>query len=384
MNFVIQHRVSILIYVLIVTAQVALGDDIKDKSHQLKDLQQQIKQITHELNDLNHQKSSVYKELKQLEQEYGELAKISRELTDAIDAQKTRVQEISQKIKEFLNKMATQKQSIAQEAKATYALGKYEQLRLILNQQASEASRINEYYQYYSRARTVKVKALQTDISQWSALKNDMQSEQSSLQVKLEQQAQMQQAILEKKSQRQQALERIQKQAQSEKQKLVSYREDEQKLKQLIRSLEQTLQNQSGFDNQGKPFAKLKGQLNYPVPGRLLKQFGEARSESRWDGVLIQAKEGQDVRAVAKGKVIYADWLRGYGLLTIIDHGGGYMTLYAFNQSLYKLVGDKITEGTVVASVGQSGGQTQSSLYFSIRHNGKPLNPAQWLRKKPH
>jgi septal ring factor EnvC (AmiA/AmiB activator) len=384
MNFVIQFGMSILLYALSAIVPVVLADDLKDKSHQLKDLQQQIKQITQELNDLNHQKSGIYKELKQLEQEYGELARTAKSLTDRIVQHKSDLQEISRKIERILEKMDTQKESIAKEVKASYALGKNEQLRFILNQQASDVSRINNYYQYYSRARTDKVNIWREDVAKLSALKDEMQVEQAGLQTKLEQQAQTQQTLLEKKAQRQQTLERIQKQAKNEKQKLISFREDEQKLKKLIQSLERTLKNQSGFDNQGKPFGKLQGQLNYPVAGQILKQFGDARSESRWDGVLIKAEEGQEVRAVAQGKVVYADWLRGYGLLTIIDHGGGYMTLYAFNQSLYKSVGDTVTEGTVVASVGQSGGQIESSLYFSIRRNGKPLNPQKWLRKKTH
>jgi Membrane-bound metallopeptidase len=102
---------------------------------------------------------------------------------------------------------------------------------------------------------------------------------------------------------------------------------------------------------------------------------------SRWDGVLIKAKSGTPIHAVTRGRVVYADWLRGYGLLTIIEHGQGYMTLYAFNESLYKSVGDWIEAGTVIATVGQSGGQTVTGLYFGIRKKGKPVNPERWCRK---
>ena len=131
-------------------------------------------------------------------------------------------------------------------------------------------------------------------------------------------------------------------------------------------------------------FSSLKGQLPWPVKGRLTNKFGSARAESTesiWDGVLIDASEGTEIRAVTSGKVVFSDWLRGYGLLIIIDHGKGYMTLYAFNQSLYRQVGEWVDAGEVIASVGQSGGRSHSGLYFGIRNKGKPVDPLEWCRK---
>ena len=131
----------------------------------------------------------------------------------------------------------------------------------------------------------------------------------------------------------------------------------------------------------GLSFYKQKGRLPWPIAGKLVKKFGSRRSDTRWDGVLIAAKEGADIRAVTAGKVVFADWLRGYGLLVIIDHGKGYMTLYAFNQSLYKKKGDRVKAGTVIAAVGKSGGRTKSGLYFGVRKRGKAVNPVKWCRK---
>jgi septal ring factor EnvC (AmiA/AmiB activator) len=134
----------------------------------------------------------------------------------------------------------------------------------------------------------------------------------------------------------------------------------------------------------GGDFSSLKGQLPWPVKGRLTNKFGSARAEgaeSIWDGVLINAGEGTEIRAVTSGKVVFSDWLRGYGLLIIIDHGKGYMTLYAFNQSLYRQVGEWVDVGEVIASVGQSGGRSHSGLYFGIRNKGKPVDPLEWCRK---
>jgi len=125
-------------------------------------------------------------------------------------------------------------------------------------------------------------------------------------------------------------------------------------------------------------FTTLKGSLPWPVKGRLAQSFGSPRADSRWDGVLIEANEGTDIKAVTEGKVVYAEWKMGYGMLLIIDHGHGYMTLYAFNQSLYKHEGDWVEAGDVIATVGQSGGRSQAGLYFGIRQNGTPVDPLEW------
>jgi septal ring factor EnvC (AmiA/AmiB activator) len=128
-------------------------------------------------------------------------------------------------------------------------------------------------------------------------------------------------------------------------------------------------------------FKQQQGTFSWPVKGKILKQFNSERPGGRWDGVLISAEEGTNIKAIAKGEVIYADWLRGYGLLVIIDHGADYMSLYAFNQSIGKKVGDHIKAGSIIAAVGKSGGRDEIGLYFGIRHKGKSINPAHWCQK---
>ena len=130
------------------------------------------------------------------------------------------------------------------------------------------------------------------------------------------------------------------------------------------------------------PFYKKRGHLIWPTTGRIKHHFGTqiGQSELKWNGVLIEASQGQTVHAVAPGKVIFAKWLQGYGLLLIIDHGNGYMTLYGRNQSLLKKVGDWVKTNTTIATAGQTGGFSQSALYFSLRHNAKPLNPEKWCK----
>jgi septal ring factor EnvC (AmiA/AmiB activator) len=128
-------------------------------------------------------------------------------------------------------------------------------------------------------------------------------------------------------------------------------------------------------------FGQLRGKLAWPVTGHLVARFGETRAGGvKWDGVLVAAERGASVRAVYQGRVIYSDWLSGLGLLLIIDHGDGYMSLYGHNERLYKAVGDKVGAGDEIASAGDSGGSSRPELYFEIRKAGKPLDPRPWFK----
>jgi septal ring factor EnvC (AmiA/AmiB activator) len=139
-----------------------------------------------------------------------------------------------------------------------------------------------------------------------------------------------------------------------------------------------TLSSATNFPALQNDFTALKGELPWPVKGELIQKFGSAREEGKLDGVFIAAPEGTEIQSITDGKIVYADWMRGYGLLIIVDHGKGYISLYAFNQSLYKKVGEVVNAGDVIASVGLSGGHNQASLYFGIRKKGKAVDPMEW------
>ena len=133
------------------------------------------------------------------------------------------------------------------------------------------------------------------------------------------------------------------------------------------------------------PFSDLKGRLTWPVAGTLLHDFGQSRATGslKWNGVVLAAPRGREIRAIYHGRVIFADWLVGMGLLVIVDHGEGYMTLYGYNETTLKSVGDWVAPGDVIATVGDSGGQSRPGLYFEIRQGTRPLRPGSWVSKRP-
>ena len=154
-------------------------------------------------------------------------------------------------------------------------------------------------------------------------------------------------------------------------------------LERLLRELRRAAAAQQ-FPSDGKsPFAALRGKLGWPTTGRITARFGERRAGAlKWDGVMIAADRGTPVRAVHRGRVVYADWLAGLGLLLIIDHGGGFLTLYGHNEQLFRAVGDVVSPGDTVASVGDSGGRPSPGLYFEIRQAAKPIDPTPWFRTR--
>jgi septal ring factor EnvC (AmiA/AmiB activator) len=190
---------------------------------------------------------------------------------------------------------------------------------------------------------------------------------------------------VEQQDSRRQVIVQLQSQMQSRATQLGTLEQDQQRLQKLVQSLTLALQEIPQDDTQYTSLRQLKGKLRWPVVGRITRSFGakEAQGSLQARGVQIATQTGVDVRAIARGRVAFSDWLRGFGLLLIIDHGEGYMSLYGQNRSLYKDVGEWVERGETIAAAGDSGGQAGTGLYLELRKNGKPFNPAPWFKGKP-
>jgi len=363
----------------------SMAGDVENKTKELSGLKVKIKQTSKAVHDLKAHKQSLHVELKKIETQYGasvsQLASLELKINELKQALDKNRQQRNAKQKEI----KSQKQGLETQVKAAYGMGKNEKLKLMLNQQdPSLSGRVMVYYDYLNKSRLKKISVINQDLLVLSRLEQQSRQDAALLEQKFSEKKQGQSVLLQAKAERKAVLAKIKRQFQSKKQQLTQFKRSEKKLASLIEMLEQAGDDFPFDEGVVKEFVKLKGALPWPVKGRLVKKFGARRSDSRWDGVLIKAKEGQEVRAVTRGQVVYADWLRGYGLLTIIKHDKGFMTLYAFNQSLYKAKGDWVEAGTVISTVGLSGGRLDAGLYFGIRKKGKPVNPVKWCRKIRH
>ncbi|MGR9088754.1 MAG: murein hydrolase activator EnvC family protein, partial [Gammaproteobacteria bacterium] len=293
-------------------------------------------------------------------------------------------------------------------------MGRQERLKLLLNQQDPALSgRMMVYHSYLNKIRLKELAEFEESIRQLDGLNRQQQREAELLEADMEQKKQEQIALDQFRLQRSELLTRLANDFSSNEQQLSQLVESESKIQSVIDTLQAS---EAGYvpavgrrdeffrpdsDSADRPsriadsgmgdaadrsaakveFSALKGRLPWPVKGKIVAQDVNRPVATIRDGVLIDADEGTEIQAVTGGKVVYSEWLRGYGLLMIIDHGQGYMTLYAFNQSLYKRVGEWVRAGDVIASVGLSGGRSHSGLYFGIRKDGKPVDPLDWCPK---
>jgi septal ring factor EnvC (AmiA/AmiB activator) len=259
-------------------------------------------------------------------------------------------------------------------------IGREEPLKLLLNQKdPARAGRMFIYYSYFGRARADQIRTIEEDVSRLEQLDGELASEDSKL-AGLEKQQRVQLSDLEQaRAQRTQVLASLEVESHSRAQNLERLRNQQAGLEKLLRELRRAMEKFPVDSND--VFAHLRGKLAWPVNGHVVAHFGESRAGGvKWDGVLVATERGAPVRAVYHGRVIYADWLPGLGLLEIVDHGDGYMSLYGHNERLYKAVGERVTAGDTIASAGDSGGSNRPELYFEIRKAGKPVDPRPWFK----
>ncbi len=287
---------------------------------------------------------------------------------------KPKLQEQARQQQLLLNQ---QQQLLAQQIRANYQLGKYQYVKLLLNQEDPNAiSRLLTYFHYINKARVKIITKLNQALSALLDSKQKIVLHTEKLQTLINQQQQQQQQLITQQNYRQKVLQQLNASIDTKDKKLTMLTGNKSRLEQLINQLKE-----STWQAQPKqPFAAMKHKLPWPTAGRPQNMFGQSIDNSTltYNGVMIKAPLGQAIKAVYPGKVVFANWLRGFGLLLIIEHGQGFMTLYAHNNSLYKKTGDRVRSGDLIATVGNSGGNEQNGLYFEIRRNGKPLNPLAW------
>jgi len=272
---------------------------------------------------------------------------------------------------------------IAGQVRAAYAMGRQEQLKIVLNQEdPARLGRVLGYYGYFNRARLARIEAIETALTRLQQVETEVLAERARLDSLRQRHDTSARALEAEHRARKALLATLTGRIENRDRELARHVADEARLSKLLDSLQQALDDIPAVDVERTPFAKRRGGLGWPAPGAFSVRYGQSRGVGsvRWQGVVIAAAEGRDVQAVSHGRVAFSDWLRGYGLLMILDHGDGYMTLYGYNQALNKEVGDWVEEGEVIASVGRSGGNAQAGLYFEIRHRGRPINPARWCR----
>ncbi len=364
-------------------------------SDQLKELRGRIDKLQKQLNESEETKSEAADALRESERAISdanrrlfELAGQQRELRvtlSRLEARKSRTLDGAESQQALLAKLLYQQ----------YLTGQPEPLRLVLNRQdPNEISRQMHYLTYISRARAELIAALRHDLAGLEYLSAETQVKGRELAQIQSEEAEQKKQIEQQRRSHSAVLKNVSDQIGRQRKEINHLRRNEERLAKLVDRLARELARPSAREgrlrNDAIPeplpagtgrFSELKGHLRLPVAGELANRYGSPRADSglSWKGLFIAAGEGQEVRAVASGRVVFADWLRGFGNLMIIDHGGGYMSLYGNNEALFRQVGDMVKIGDPVAAVGATGGNPETGLYFELRFQGKPFDPLTWV-----
>ena len=306
------------------------------------------------------------------------MARAINDTEQSLKITKKKISSLSKEKQQLNSQKIAQERLLAKQLRSAYTTGQHDYLKLLLNQeQSGKIQRTITYYQYLNKARINEIEKFQATIAQLVLVTAQHQKQREQLETLKKNQQEQRNRLNNNKNNRSKTIASLGKKLLSSKQKLIKLKADEANLTAALQKLTELIR--SKVDLSG--LSKLKRKLAWPVKGRLLRSFGSRKQGYlKWKGVLLGAPIGRQVQTIHNGTVLFSDWLKGYGLLTVIDHGNGYMSLYAHNQTLLKSVGDQVETGEPIALVGQSGGQEQAGLYFEIRHQGKVVNPKLWCR----
>jgi septal ring factor EnvC (AmiA/AmiB activator) len=279
--------------------------------------------------------------------------------------------------------LARDRGALAGQLRAASMIGQQEPLKLLLNQRdPGQTGRVLVYYQYFGRARATQIAAIDAHLADLARLDAELAAEEERLAALEARQKGELSRLTEARERRGRALVALDTESKNRAKELERLKEQQESLEKLVRELRRAQERMPKFPTDSKDaFAKLRGRLTWPVAGKLAASYGQTRAGGvKWDGMLFTGSQGSPVRAVYHGRVVYADWLSGLGLLIIVDHGDGYLSLYGHNERLYKDVGERVTAGDTIATLGDSGGRPRPELYFEIRKAGRPIDPRPWFK----
>ena len=355
--------------------------DARKAEEQLQAVKSEIERITRQVSQEQVERDRLSSELRSAELSVGKVRDALAEVRHARAEAAARRAALALEKRQRETQVQENRAALAGQLRAAYLIGRQEPLKLLLNQKdPALAGRMFVYYSYFGRARAGQIKLIEDDVQRIAELQSELEAQDEELAGLEKQQRARLHEFEQARSARSHVLASLDAQSHSRAQNLERLRSQQGGLEKLLRELRAAMER---FPIEGNDaFTRLRGKLAWPVSGQLLARFGEARAGGgvRWDGVLVGTERGAPVKAVCQGRVIYADWLPGLGLLTIVDHGDGYLSLYGHNERLYKAAGERVAAGDTLAAAGDSGGSPRPELYFEIRKAGKPVDPLPWFK----
>ncbi len=390
------------------------------KQSELDALKQRLQSLQQDFRSTQAHRQEAADELRESERAISSAVRQLRQIDGERERTQSDLQSLMQQVDATTLRIRAQQDRLARTLKSAYQRGQGDALKLILNgADPNQTARDLRYLAHLSHAQQAMIDTLRTDLAHLSTLQQQASQKTTELaQLQAVHEAEQQKLLADKRT-REQVLQKLSVKIQQQRREIASLKRNERSLTQLVERLNRLMAQQAAREAEraraarqaqpreaargvtgqqrrpvgvntdtpvpfrsGQPFSRLKGVLHLPVAGELMNRFGAPREGGglSWKGVFIRAAQGTAVKAIAAGQVVFAEWLRGFGNLVIIDHGEGYMSLYSNNESLYKQVGDRVQPGDAIAAVGNSGGQPDTGLYFEMRHQSRPVNPLDWVK----
>lgn len=370
-------------------AAAAQADEAPDeltkvKERELELVRQRISELKESMDASAAERDQLTAELQDLEVRISEQRMRIKELERQQRYTANKKQRLDDELAEREAHLDAESAALAAQVRAAYMSGGQERLRLLLNQRdPATLGRMMAYYRYLNDYRAENIDAVIIEIRKLDELKAAIATEELRLTELASARYDELSRLQRSQEDRGTLLAELREKIASEGQEVERLAAQEKDLTRLIAELSSILSDYPIRSEE--PFSALRGKLTWPVAGALLHDFGQPRAggDIKWNGVVLAAPRGQEVRAVYHGRVAFADWLSGMGLLVIVDHGEGFMTLYGYNETILKDAGDWVAPGDVIATVGESGGQSEAGLYFELRRGTEPVNPRLWVTRRP-
>jgi septal ring factor EnvC (AmiA/AmiB activator) len=372
---------GLLLTIGLMLGAVASADEQQEQ--ELDNLKRSISSLEKTLEDRGKERNSLQSELKKVELEASKINSNMRRLRSKINKLEDQLKDLSSQERDLQLGIRGQSAAIVEQIAAAYKLGNQEPLKLLLNQEdPQKIARVFKYYDYFLQARSEKIKRYKKDVGELEAVIADIKNQKQRLTQSRAELESDKAKLARQAKKRKKTLSNLQSSLRTDKKKLSKLNKERGKLEELLDAVKRAaaeLPLPSNYES----FVSRKGQLSWPLKGRVAHSFGSRRSgELRWEGWLIGAKAGDEVKAVHQGRVVFSNYLRGFGLLVIVDHSDGFLTLYAHNQELLKDIGDWVQSNEILSRAGDTGGLDKPALYFEIRKNGNPADPKSWLGKR--
>ena len=342
---------------------------------------QRIKSVSHSLAQESGKRKTILTNLKKTELKSSQLQLNIAKLDRQLKKQSLSIQQLQRQQHQYRRQLHLQIDFLKKNINALYILQKQPRIQLLLNHNtANKTSRMIVYYHYINAARIQSIAEIKQILKKIKNNKSKIHQQIHAMHLVKKNTQHNQAQLTSELSRRHTILKKINRHIHTRRALLISLTQRHRQLETTVKGLNKNIH----LVNKQIPFSSMKGRLTWPTPGRLISRFGQniLHSQLHQTGIVIRAPAGQKVHAIAKGTVIFSKWLLGYGQLLIINHGNGYMTLYGRNQSLFVKMGDTVNPGETIATVGNTGGNQETGLYFAIRHNAIALNPVKWCHNK--